>query len=114
MSDEDSARAAALELHDRFGCDVVVTGLAADDPGSAVDLLVTGADEAATLAHPLVQGVGDVRGTGCMLATSLACHLATGLPAREALASAHQTLFELLGNAVPIGGGRRQVDLAAL
>lgn len=109
-----SAEQAATVLAERWGCDVVVTGLPGRDAAHAVDLAVSAGGAARPVEHDLVPGVGDVRGTGCMLASALACALADGLALRDALASAQATVRGLLGEARPIGRGRWQVDLATV
>lgn len=109
---EDAASAAGV-LGTRLGCAVLVTGLRCGAEGVASDVL-WGGGEVSELRHSLVPGVGDVRGTGCMLATALCAHLASGLPTREATQAAHDTTHELLRFARLLGGGRRQVDLGSL
>jgi hydroxymethylpyrimidine/phosphomethylpyrimidine kinase len=108
------AASAGRALANRWECAVAITGLPSGAPDVAIDVLVEPEAEPESMRHPLVPGVGDVRGTGCMLASSLACHLALGLSARDALASAHADVHELLGEARAIGAGSWQVDLAHL
>jgi len=110
----DAAVEVARTLAARWSSAVCVTGLPGSTADEAVDVLVSADGSAERVAHQLVPGVGDVRGTGCMLSSALACHLADGLSAGEALTAAHGTLRELLGYARPIGRGRWQIDLALL
>jgi hydroxymethylpyrimidine kinase/phosphomethylpyrimidine kinase len=109
-SAEEAARALAV----RYGCDAVVTGLPGAVADTAVDVLVSRDGCAESVEHPLVAGVGDVRGTGCALASALACRLAEGRPIPEALREAHRDVFDLLQLAAPIGRGRQQIDLGRL
>jgi hydroxymethylpyrimidine/phosphomethylpyrimidine kinase len=110
----DAALSAAAKLAERWGAIVIVTGLSGSTAEEAVDLVVTDEGVAEAIAHPLVTGVGDVRGTGCMLASALACALASGRTPPAALEVAHTTVRELLGEAKAIGRGRLQVDLTRL
>jgi hydroxymethylpyrimidine kinase/phosphomethylpyrimidine kinase len=110
VRDEDSASEAGIALAKRFGCAVVVTGLQAPEPAVAVDILVNDG-RVVRVPHPLVEGVGDVRGTGCMLASALSCALAEGLSMVDGLARAHRTVHRLVTAARPLGRGRLQVDL---
>jgi hydroxymethylpyrimidine kinase/phosphomethylpyrimidine kinase len=68
------------------------------------DTLVAGA-ELHRLSHPRV-GSGDVRGTGCALATALAVHLGRGAPLLEATRAATEWLTRALAAAVDVGGER--------
>lgn len=111
---ESAVLRAARILAERWNCVVVATGLPSVGADEAVDLIVHPDSEVDGVPHPLVPNVGDVRGTGCMLASALACQLAHGAEMRDALAAAHITVRELLGEARPIGQGRWQVDLAEL
>lgn len=110
--DVASARDAAECLAERFGCAVLVTGLRARK-GCATDVLFADG-QTSEHPHPLVTGVGDVRGTGCMLASALCAHLASGLRLTDAVSAAHATVRGLLRFARPLGQGRWQVDLGAL
>lgn len=106
-------RATAI-LAERWNCSVIATGLPSVGSDEAVDLIVEPGAAVDGVPHRLVPDVGDVRGTGCMLASALACQLAHGLDTRDALAAAQATVRELLGEARPIGKGRWQLDLAEL
>lgn len=114
IADEYAAIAAAETLAARYDAAVCVTGLVGRSPAEAVDVLLHVNGSVERVPHPLVAGVGDVRGTGCMFSSALACHLADGLPPREALSAAHRTVRELLAHARPVGRGRWQVDLASV
>ncbi len=108
------AASAGRALASRWDCAVVTTGLPSGAPDVAIDVLVEPGAEPQSVRHSLMQGVGDVRGTGCVLASSLACHLALGMSTPEALAAAQADVHELLGDARAIGVGRWQIDLARL
>lgn len=68
------------------------------------DTLLVGA-ELHELAHARVGG-GDVRGTGCALATALAVHLGRGAPPLAAAKAATEWLARALAAAVDVGGER--------
>lgn len=108
----DSTEAAAV-LATAHGCRVLVTGLP-DAPGFTADLLVAPDGTASRRTHPYIAEVGDVRGTGCMLSTVLACHLATAASPEAAVAAAHSDLLGLLQHSRQVGRGRMQIDFAAL
>jgi hydroxymethylpyrimidine/phosphomethylpyrimidine kinase len=76
----------------------------ADEPQEAVDLLVT-ARGVERFGAPRVPG-GDVRGTGCALATALAVALARGLPLADAVAGSKAWLHARLQDAIQVGGER--------
>jgi hydroxymethylpyrimidine/phosphomethylpyrimidine kinase len=114
-----AVREAGGVLARRWGCAVVVTGVAGAGGASgvelaeAVDVLCVG-DAVELLAHPLVPDVGDVRGTGCMFSTALAAGLGAGASLREAVIGAQREVADLLGAAAQVGRGRMQVDLGRL
>lgn len=111
---ESAVLRASRILAERWNCTVIATGLVGVGADEAVDLIVRPDSAVDGVPHRLVPSVGDVRGTGCMLASALACQLARGAGMRDALAAAHVTVREVLGEARPIGRGRWQVDLAEL
>lgn len=61
-------------------------GIAGEDPAEVVDVLVDG--EATTRYRRPRRAGPDPRGTGCALATAIACGLAEGAPLRPAIAAA--------------------------
>ncbi len=99
---------AAASLASACGCAVLVTGLPHAERG-AMDLLVT-ADRSVPLPHRILSAVGDPRGTGCMLATSLACRL-VGSDHVSAVAAAQDDVLALLPFACEVGVGRLQLHL---
>ncbi len=107
------ARGAARSLAQFYDVAVAVTGLAGGSDTEAVDVLWD-AGRLTELPHPLIADAGDVRGTGCMLSSALACHIANGLTVDDALSAAHATVRELLASAGPLGHGRWQLDLARI
>lgn len=112
VRDSAEARRAGERLAERFGCAVLVTGLPAEGR-SAVDVLAAGG-ATTEHEHPVIEGLGDVRGTGCMLASALCAHLALGLALPEVVGTAQATLLELLRHARRVGPGRWQLDLGVL
>lgn len=104
---------AAAALAAAHGCRVLVTGLP-DARDARADLLVAPNGTASRHAHPYIAEVGDIRGTGCMLSTALACRLAEEASLEAAVVGAHSDLLGLLHHARQVGRGRMQVDFADL
>jgi hydroxymethylpyrimidine kinase/phosphomethylpyrimidine kinase len=105
VRDLDGAAAAARALHARGVAAVLVKGghLEAADATVTDTLLAGGALHRRT--HARVGG-GDVRGTGCALATALAVHLGRGAPMLEALEAATAWLARALEAALDVGDER--------
>lgn len=121
-SDAGSPEACGAVLAARWDTAVVVTS-AGVPPESGVGSEASAAhgvelvcDEAGCrpIAHPLVTGVGDVRGTGCAFSSALAALLGRGLDLDEAVRGAQSVVGRLLRHTVALGRGRRQVDVAAV
>jgi len=105
VRDLDDAEAAARALADRGLAAVLVKGgHLGEAPAPVTDtLLLDGAVH--RLSHARVPG-GDVRGTGCALATAIAVHLGRGAGARAAVDSATIWLGRARAAAVDVGGER--------
>lgn len=103
VRDESSAERAAraiLELGPRA---VLVKGGGAD-AGSATDLLVDPSG-VALYRSPKMRS-RDTHGTGCTLASALACLLARGRTMRESVPAAKQYICEAILTAPGLGGGQ--------
>jgi hydroxymethylpyrimidine/phosphomethylpyrimidine kinase len=105
VHDLDDAAAAAGALADRGLAAVLVKGghLGAAPAPVTDTLFFDGA--AHRLSHARVAG-GDVRGTGCALATAIAVHLGRGIGLREAVDAATVWLGRALAAAVDVGDER--------
>jgi hydroxymethylpyrimidine/phosphomethylpyrimidine kinase len=103
VADAASALAAAERLVERGARAVLVKG--GHLPGEqVVDLLVRpGAEARAFEAARLPRG--DVRGTGCALASLTAGHLALGSALEQAIELAREGLLGALSRAVAVGSG---------
>lgn len=112
IGDADDGARAAHAIAERWGCDVVVTGIPAN-PTSAVDVVLT-AGEVTVLEHEVLAEMGDVRGTGCAFASSLAAALGDGLSLPDAVSRAQSCVLRLVARAQPLGTGRLQVPLSAV
>jgi hydroxymethylpyrimidine/phosphomethylpyrimidine kinase len=101
----DEAAAAGRALVELGAAAVLVKGGHLGGPDEpATDTLVTAAG-AWRFAHPRVGG-GDVRGTGCALATAIAVELARGRALAAAIDAATAWLVDALAHAVSVGGER--------
>lgn len=110
--DSGDPAGAAVRLAGRHGCHVLVTGLP-DEPGTTADLLASPGGSLSRHAHPYLAELGDVRGTGCLLSTALACRLSRSATRGAAVAGAHRDLLGMLAFAKAVGRGRMQLDLTA-
>lgn len=113
ISDVSSAGDLGRMLSQRWGADVVVTGIRPPDTDYAVDVVCT-CDSAEGFTHQLLPDAGDARGTGCMFASTLAAALGGGRTVHEATVEAQTMVLELLQLARAHGAGRKQVDLRAV
>jgi len=101
---EDAALAARALADLGLAC-VLVKGGHLGAPGDpATDTLLEGG-RLRRFARPRVAG-GDVRGTGCALATALAVELGRGRPVTAAIAAATEWLARAIAAAVDVGGER--------
>jgi hydroxymethylpyrimidine kinase/phosphomethylpyrimidine kinase len=105
VADLDEAVAAGRALRERGAASVLVKGGhlgGADEP--VTDTLVT-AGGVQRFTHARVAG-GDVRGTGCALATAIAVALARGQALEAAIDAATSWLVAALARAVSVGAER--------
>jgi hydroxymethylpyrimidine/phosphomethylpyrimidine kinase len=105
VTDLEDAAVAARALAEQGCAAVLVKGGhlgGSDEP--ATDTLLEGG-RVHRLAHTRVAG-GDVRGTGCALATAIAVELARGRGLVEAVGTATEWLAGAIARAVDVGGER--------
>lgn len=105
--DFGAAASLALRLHRETGASVLLKSGHTGRPGQ--DGWV--ADDAVTLLPAQPRWSLDLHGTGCFLATALACGIARGSPPREAAAEASSMLARLVaeGGVAQVGEGRPQL-----
>lgn len=102
----DAAAALALRLHRETGASVLLKSGHTDRQGQ--DAWV--ADDAITLLPAQPRWSLDLHGTGCFLATALACGVALGRPPMQAAADASAMLARLVaGGVAQVGAGRPQL-----
>ncbi len=99
---------AAIALRDALGCPVLLTGGHGDDPDRCVDHLAAEAEHA--LSSPRVATTDD-HGTGCLLSTSIACALATGMNLLPAVEHGRECVGRALLGSLTLGGGTGPVFL---
>lgn len=104
--DAASMECAAREIRARSGAkNVLLKGGHIEDSEFSTDLFFDGI-EFIELRAPRQNGY-QVRGTGCLLASALAAHLALGKSPREAALQAKNWLTRAFEDAQIVGGGRR-------
>jgi hydroxymethylpyrimidine/phosphomethylpyrimidine kinase len=84
---------------------VLIKGGHLGDPGEPVTDTLLAGGELRRLAHRRVGG-GNVRGTGCALATAIAVHLGRGADVPSAVSAARAWLGRALAAAIEVGGER--------
>lgn len=109
VTDTAGARAAAEQLVEQGARAVLVKG--GHLPGErVVDLLVRPEESCRRFENPRLTR-GDVRGTGCALATLVAARLALGAGLVDAVEQAREGLRRALESAVAVGSGPRVLGL---
>ncbi len=88
LDDVEDLRAAASQLHGRFGCAVLLKGGHLRGMTQAVDIFFDGREEL-LLSAPFVRGVS-THGTGCTYSAAIAGCLARGMSLPKAVAEAKQ------------------------
>jgi len=97
----EDLRAAARELHRRFGCAALVKGGHLRGVKHAVDVFYDGRNEL-VLAAPFIRGL-HTHGTGCTYSAAITAHLARGSSLHKAVEQAKEFITAAIAR-------RRQVD----
>jgi hydroxymethylpyrimidine/phosphomethylpyrimidine kinase len=92
---------AALELHLRHGCAVLLKGGHLRRSPSASDVFVDHGQQV-VLSAPFVRGVS-THGTGCTYSAAITAYLALGLSLEEAVAMAKQHISAAIAQSVRVG-----------
>ena len=98
----EDLRAAARQLHARFGCAALVKGGHLRGGRESIDILFDGKTEW-LLSSPRVRSV-KTHGTGCTFSAAIAAHLALGEKLPRAVALAKQYVTSAIANARRAGG----------
>jgi hydroxymethylpyrimidine/phosphomethylpyrimidine kinase len=94
-------RAAARELHRRFGCAALVKGGHLRGLREAVDIFYDGRQEL-LLSAPFIRGVS-THGTGCTYSAAIAGHLALGCPLPMAVRRAKEYITQAIAGSQTVG-----------
>ena len=95
-------RAAAREIHERFGCAVLLKGGHLPNARTAVDLFCDRARES-LLTAPFTRGVS-THGTGCTYSAAIAALLALGHPLPRAVQFAKRYITRAISRSQRVGG----------
>ena len=90
----EDLRAAARELHERFGCAVLAKGGHLTGLREAVDIFFDGQTEL-LLCAPFIRGVS-THGTGCTYSAAIVAHLARGRSLAAAVGEAKQFITQAI------------------
>lgn len=94
IREPEDLRAAAVELHSRFGCAALVKGGHLRGTCEAIDIFFDG-DSELVLSSPRVMGV-KTHGTGCTYSAAITAHLARGESLARAVFLAKQFIAEAI------------------
>ena len=98
----EGLREAALALHERFGCAVLVKGGHLRRLAHAVDIFYDGREEL-VLSVPFVRGVR-THGSGCTYSAAIVAHLARGLRLAQAVSRAKEYITQAIARSYLAGG----------
>ena len=104
----DDIESVANELAVRFHTVVLLKGGHRTD-GSFDDFFLTPGNEGIWLPTRVAPPCGN-HGTGCLLSSSIACGLASGLPMLESIRRAKERLSDALARGLSLGHGNSPVD----
>ena len=104
----DSIESAANELAARFGTAILLKGGHRSD-GSFDDFFLMPGGGGVWLPTRIAPPGGN-HGTGCLLSSSIACGLASGLPMLESIRCAKERLSDALARGLSLGHGNSPVD----
>ena len=94
LASVEDLRAAARELHERFGCAVLAKGGHLTGLREAVDIFFDGQTEL-LLSAPFIRGVS-THGTGCTYSAAIVAHLARGRSLAAAVGEAKQFITQAI------------------
>jgi hydroxymethylpyrimidine kinase/phosphomethylpyrimidine kinase len=98
---EEGMRSAAKELHEQFGCAVVVKGGHLRGAKSAVDIFFDGTTEL-LLAAPYVKNAS-THGTGCTYSAAVTAYLAHGASLPKAVQQAKEYIAQAIARGLYVG-----------
>jgi len=101
LTSVEGLRAAAKEIHSRFGCAALVKGGHLRGLAEAADVFFDGETEL-LLSAPFVKGVS-THGTGCTYSAAITAHLARGLGLPKAVSEAKQFITSAIANSRRVG-----------
>lgn len=101
LTSVEDLRAAAAELHARFGCAILAKGGHLPGLREAVDIFRNGREEL-LLSAPFVRGVG-THGTGCTYAAAVTARLAAGSSLSDAVVAAKEFITQAIGGSRRVG-----------
>ncbi len=99
---QEELRAAAHELHARFGCAILVKGGHLPRAKNAVDILYDGTRET-LLSAPFVRGV-KTHGTGCTYSAAITAYLARGLSLLDSVRKAKAYITRAIAHSQSASG----------
>ncbi|MBP5584845.1 MAG: bifunctional hydroxymethylpyrimidine kinase/phosphomethylpyrimidine kinase [Lentisphaeria bacterium] len=108
LASPDAIESAARELSERFRTAILLKGGHRTD-GSFDDFFLTAEGSGMWLPTRTAPPCGN-HGTGCLLSSSIACGLASGLPMLESIRRAKERLSNALARGLSLGHGNSPVD----
>lgn len=106
IADEEQMKSIAVELNEKYKCNVLVKG--GHLSGAALDVLYC--DGAITELYGERIDNGNTHGTGCTLSSAIACNLAKGLSLPEAVKNSKEYLSGALNYKLNLGKGSGPVN----
>lgn len=97
----EDLRSAAKEIHERFGCAVLVKGGHLRTGSEAVDIFFDGKNEL-LLSAPFVKGLS-THGTGCTYSAAITAGLALGKPLPKAVESGKTFITQAIAQSIRLG-----------
>lgn len=101
ISSREAMEVAAIEMHKRFGCSVLVKG-GHSSANVAADVLCDG-DEIIWYSTPSILAPLSTHGTGCSLSAAIAASLACGRDVRTAVAEGKAYVYESIRGGIRVG-----------
>ena len=96
----EDLRAAARDLHERFGCAALVKGGHLRGVNEAIDIFFDGKDEL-LLRAPMTRGI-TTHGTGCTYSAAITAFLARGFGLCKAVSEAKQFVTQAIGHSLKV------------